>query len=94
MPNLADTLQRTLDNYGRIWLMCTELIVNPTQANIDTLLSTAESLGVVTPKPTVSLGQRQYQWTEYQQALGQIMKDVRQQLIYAQGLFETRSQAF
>jgi len=85
---LADTLQRTLDNYGRCWLMCTEVIANPTQANIDALVAAAASTGVIRPKVTYSVDGESYNWLEYQQALGDIMTAVKQQLISAQGPFE------
>lgn len=94
MANPADTLQRVYDNYARIWLLVTEVIANPTQANIDTLTSTAEGLGVVRPKPTYSLDGESYNWGEYQQQLGEIMANVRKQMVFAGGPFEVRSRAF
>ncbi len=93
MANLADTLQRTLDNYGRLWLLTTEVIANPTQQNIDTLQSTAEGLGVVTPKPTYSLDGENYDWAGYQEKLDSIMQGCRRQLIFAQGPVEVRSRS-
>lgn len=92
MANNADMLQRVYDNYCRIWLMLTEAIGgNATQAQIDTLLSTAEGLGIPRPKITYSLDGESYNWTEFQQALGDIMKTVREQMVYAGGPFEVRS---
>ena len=93
MASLADTLQRTLDNYGRIWLLLTEVVANPTQANIDTLVGTAEGLGVVTPKPTYSLDGESYDWAGYQEKLDGIMQGVRRQLIFALGPAEIRSRS-
>lgn len=92
MANPADTLQRVYDNYARIWLMVTETIANPTQANIDALTSAAEGAGVVRPKPTYSLDSESYDWTGYQAQIGKIMADVRTQMIRAAGPFEVRSQ--
>ena len=91
MATLADTLQRALDNYGRIWLRLTEVIANPTQANVDALVGQAEATGVVVPQVTQSVDGESYDWTGYQQALGKIMADLRQQIIWAQGPFEVRS---
>lgn len=94
MAHNSDTLQRTYDNYCRIWQMCTELIAAPTQANIDRLVSTAESVGVVRPKITYSLDGETFNWTEYQQQLYEIMAGVRRQMVFADGPFERRSIGF
>lgn len=92
MANPADTLQRAYDNYARIWLMCTEMIAgNATQQQIDTLLSTAEGAGIPRPKLTHSIDGENYDWTGYQQALGEIMTKLRQQMIFAAGPFDVRS---
>ncbi len=91
--DIAATLQRTLENYSRIWLMTTEIIANPTQANIDTLVAAAGTTGVMRPKPTYSVDGESYNWLEYQQALDAVMTGVKNQLIKAQGPFEIRSRA-
>lgn len=93
MANPADTLQRVYDNYARIWLMLTEVIASPTQANIDKLLSTAEGTGVMQPKPTTSVDGESYDWLGYQAQLGEIMANVRRQMVFAAGPFEVRSRA-
>ncbi len=93
MANNADTLQRVYDNYCRVWLMCVEIIANPTQAAIDKLTSTAEGTGVVRPKITYSEDGANYDWLAYQQALGAIMDSVRTQMIRAAGPYEIQSRA-
>ena len=93
MANPADTLQRALDNYARIFLLVTEVVANPTQAAIDALLSAAEGAGVVRPKVTVGIDGRSYDWAGYQAQLGKIMSDLRTQIIFFQGPAEIRSRS-
>lgn len=94
MANNADTLQRAYDNYCRIQLMLTEAISGTaTQQQIDTLLSTAEGLGIPRAKITYSLDGETYNWTEFQTQLGTIMANLRKQMIFSAGPFEIRSRA-
>lgn len=94
MANNADTLQRVYDNYCRIFVMVTEVIANPTQANIDLLTSAAEGASVIQPKINYSLDGETYDWLGYQQALGEIMANVRKQMVFAAGPFWVQSQGF
>ena len=89
-----DVLQRTYDNYAACFLLCTEVIVSPSQANVAALVSTAVSTGVVQPKPTYTLDGESYNWLEYQQGLGEIMASVRRQMVMAAGPWESRSQIY
>lgn len=94
MANNVDTLQRAYDNYCRIWLLVTEIVAGggaPTQAQVDALTSATEGTGAIRPKITVTEDGATYNWTEYQQALNEIMTGVRQQMVYAGGPFEVRS---
>jgi hypothetical protein len=91
MANPADSLSRAFNNYARIYVLVTELISNPTQANIDTLLSTAEGAGLVRPKPTYSLDGESYNWESYQAQIIKIMADLRTMIIRLGGPFEVRS---
>lgn len=88
---LADTLQRVYDNYTRIWLLCTEVVANPTQANVDTLTAEAEGNATLRAKLTYSLDGESYDWTAFQQALEGIMAGVRKQMVFSAGPFEIRS---
>ena len=80
-------LKRAEENYSRIWLLVTECVANPTQSNIDAIVLAAAATGVVQPKVSHSVDGEQYSWTEYQQALGKIMEDLRKQIIRLQGPF-------
>lgn len=95
MANNSDTLQRTYDNYCRIWLMLTETVLtSPTQANVDALTAAAEGAGILSPKPDYSLDGESYSWAAYQQALEQIMAGLRKQMVFAAGPFEVRSRVY
>jgi hypothetical protein len=96
-------LQRTLDNYTRIWLLVTEAIAEqqPTgqvsQATVDTIVGTIEGVGgqegsgVIRPKITTSEDGKTYNWLEYQQALNDIMKGVKEQLVLAIGPYDIQN---
>lgn len=93
MANNGDTLQRAYDNYCRIFLQVSEIIATgATQAQIDSLTSTAEGTGVPRPKITYSEDGASYAWTEYQAQLGAIMTSLREQIILAEGPFAVISQ--
>jgi sulfatase maturation enzyme AslB (radical SAM superfamily) len=85
------TLNRALDNYHRIWLMVTEHMATRRQDGVDAIVSAAANAGIVGPNITHSVDGESYDWTGYQQALGEIMNSLRTQIIKSSGPFEVRS---
>ena len=59
-------LQRAYDNYVRLLVMLTEVIANPTRANVDAVIASADASGVLAPKPTWTLDGETYDWLGYQ----------------------------
>lgn len=91
--DVAAALRAALANYARISVLVTVAVANPSQANIDAVVNGAQQAGLVVPRPTQSLDGESYDWNGYQRQITQIMAELKQQLVFALGPFEERSQA-
>ena len=69
MATAADRITRVIDNYTMLLLLVTEVIANPTRANIDTVVDAASTSGLIQPQITHSVDGENYDWTGYQTML-------------------------
>ncbi len=91
--NAADLWHLIYDNYTRIGVLLTQVVSNPTQANIDALTTLVEGPGIVRPKITTSVDGESYDWLAYQVALPKLALDAKQNWINAEGPFFVQSRA-
>ena len=69
MATAADRITRIIDNYTMLLLLVTEVIANPTRANIDTVVDAASTSGLIQPQITHAVDGESYDWTGYQTML-------------------------
>lgn len=74
----GNNFQRAYDNYSRILVLVTEAIANPTQSNIDAIVTAAQTNNLVLPKPTTTEDGATYNWMEFQQFIITQMKTLKQ----------------
>ena len=87
-------LQQVKSNYARILILLTEVIANPTQANIDAIIDAAGSASIVSPKPTYSADGVSYDWTGYQSFIIQQYEQLMKLIALESGPYEIRSVGF
>lgn len=93
----ADNIARAIDNYSRILVMVTEIVAgtavgqNPTQAQLDAVVSAASTSGVLAPRIDYSVDGESYQWTAYQEFIGRQIEQLHKVQVLLAGPFEERS---
>lgn len=65
VPTPAQNVQQALNNYTQALVLITQVIANPTQANVDAAVQQIDRLGVIQLKPTYSLDGENYDWAGY-----------------------------
>jgi hypothetical protein len=80
-------LTQAYQNYTQILVLVTQVVANPTQANIDAAVAETDRLGVVGPKPTYSADGENYDWTGYQQFVLNQMETLERAIQRAGGPF-------
>lgn len=94
-----DNVSRAITNYTRILVMVTEIVAataagqNPTQAQVDAVVSAAGTAGVMGPKPDASVDGESYQWGAYQEMIGRQLEQLMKVRAMLAGPFEIRSGA-
>ncbi len=94
MATVQDTLQAAYQNYARLMLLCTQVIAQPTQANVDATLTAAAQNNIVRPKPTSSVDGESYDWTGYQTFLITQMKNLKELIAIESGPYQIESYGF
>lgn len=91
MPSTAQALQRSYDNMARILVLCTQVVLNPTRANIDAAIGAADAASIIRPKPTTSIDGESWDWTGYQQMLMSQMQALKTLIQMENGPWEIRT---
>ena len=94
------TVATPLQNLNQTYLNWTQVLVtldvveaNPTQANIDAFVLTADRSGMVIPKLTYSLSGRSYNWGELRASLVNNMEALERAIQRASGPFQLSTRA-
>lgn len=85
---IVDNLTTAYTNYSLILVALTQVIANPSQANIEAVVLAATNAGVVTPKPTYSVDGKNYDWVGYQKFIIDSMDTLRQRIQDEGGPFQ------
>src|SRR5262249_45043292 len=83
-----DNLLQVKTNYTLILVAVTQAIQNPTQANVQAAVATANNLGTLTPKPTYSADGKNYDWAGYQKMIVDFLDTLRKQIQDEGGPFQ------
>ena len=86
-------IDRDLDNCLRLRILLNEVIGNPTQANIDTVISAAATTSKMKQRLTHSLDGESYDWTGFRKSLLEEIKMLREMQTLFAGPYEIRSRA-
>ena len=86
-------IDRDLDNCIRLRALVKEVIANPTQANIDAVITGSTATSQMKFRLTHSLDGESYGWTEYAKSLLDEIKMLRELQVAFAGPFEVRSSA-
>ena len=84
---------RIIDNYLRLTLLVQEVISNPTQANIDAVVTADTTSSRLKFRLDHSLDGESYNWTGYQEFLGRQIEQYRKLEISLGGPWEVRTRA-
>ena len=88
-----DAIDRDLDNCLRLRILVQEVIANPTQANIDAVITAASTTSTLVTLPDQSLDGESYSWTGYAESLLRQIEQLRKLQTLFAGPFEVRSRA-
>lgn len=89
--NRQANISRAIDNVTRLILLTTEVIANPTQANIDAVVSAATSTNQLRVLADHALDGESYNWTAYVKSLTEQLEALRKAEQTLGGPFEVRS---
>lgn len=87
------TIGRTIDNYLRLLLLITEVVTNPTQANIDAAVTADGTDSRLKYRIDHSLDGESYNWTGWQEFVGRQLEQLRKLELTLAGPYEVRSRA-
>jgi hypothetical protein len=88
-----DNLIQVKTNYTLLLVSVTQVIQNPTQANIEAAVAAANNLGTLTPKPTYSVDGKHYDWVGYQKMIVGFLDDLRKRIQDEGGPFQLVTRA-
>lgn len=89
--NRTGNISRAIDNVTRLILLTTEVIANPTQENIDAVVSAATSTNQLRVLADHSLDGESYNWTAYVKSLTEQLEALRKAEQSLAGPWEVRS---
>jgi hypothetical protein len=84
---------RIIDNYLRLQLLVTEVIANPTQANVDAVVTADGTGSRLKFRLDHSLDGESYNWTGYQEFLARQIEHYRKLETQLAGPYEVRTRA-
>lgn len=86
-------VSRAIDNYTRILVFLTEVIANPTQANVDAVVAAAGTDSLLAFRLDHSLDGESYNWVAYAEHVTKQIDILRKMEVALSGPYEVRSRA-
>jgi len=91
MASARDNIQRAILNYSRALVACSEVIANPTQANVDAAVAAGAATNLLNFKITYSVDGENYDWVGYQTFLASQLEQLQRVSVILGGPYELRS---
>ena len=88
--NPAD-IELAIKDTRRLLVLVHQVIANPSQANIDNIVRTAQNAATLTLRPNYSAGGANFSWESYRESLIRSLPELYKLLTVIAGPFETRS---
>ena len=86
-------IDRDLDNCLRLRILVNEVIANPTQANVDAVISAASNTSKLKVRLTHSLDGESYDWTGFRKSLLEEIRQLHELQLLFKAPFEVRSRS-